>query len=177
MVDWTHEKPNPENFCPKCEHGMGDKGWCRWCGWNRPAPEAHVETRAEIEVKCSGKFEVPDFEGVPFIPHYVENGPDWQRLQDEVAVWANSIFGNSTLHAKMEHLRKETIEVEENPDNHHEWADVFLIFLHGLAAQGISMDDLYKVTRIVFEIVKEREWGEPDEHGVVEHIREEPPPS
>ena len=98
---------------------------------------------------------------------------EWEILQVEVSDWAASVFGDSTLHARMEHIRRETYEIEESPDEPLEWADVMLIFLHAMHRQGMSMDDLLSACWEKFHIVRRRDWAKPDEHGVVEHIRED----
>lgn len=100
---------------------------------------------------------------------------EWNILQANVAAWASDVFGDSTLHAKMEHIRRETCEIEENSDDPSEWADVMLIFLHAMARQGMSMDDLLSACCEKFNIVQHRDWATPDKHGVVEHVRKSTP--
>ncbi len=96
---------------------------------------------------------------------------EWDMLQQEVAEWAAGVFGDSDLHAKMEHIRRETYEFEQTPDEPFEWADVMLIFLHSMKKQGLTMDDLLSACWEKFHIVQRREWCQPDKHGVVEHKR------
>ena len=97
---------------------------------------------------------------------------DWDTFQKETAVWQDETFPHATLHSKLEHVRKETKEIEDNPSDLYEWADVMLIFLHALSGQGIKVSELLCACREKQEICRNREWGEPNPvHGYTEHKR------
>lgn len=98
---------------------------------------------------------------------------EWNILQAEISEWGDATFPNHTVHTRMEHLRREIKEIEASPNDVFEYADVMLIFLHQMQKQNISMQDLLSTCWEKFHIVKRREWGTPDEHGVVEHERGE----
>lgn len=94
---------------------------------------------------------------------------DWKKFQDEIKQWESETFPKSTLHSRMEHLRDETFEVEDNPKDIYEWADVLMLYFQGLTEQGYTLDDVYDACIKKFEILKNREWDKPDEKGVVRH--------
>ena len=94
---------------------------------------------------------------------------DWTHLQGRVTEWAQRTFPDSTLNAQLEHIHEELTEVEETPSDEFEWADVLLIFMHAALEQGLTMADLYHACEKKFAIVQKRQWGDPDERGVVHH--------
>ena len=93
-------------------------------------------------------------------------------LLDEVVEWGEETFPTVTLRAKIEHLRREVVELQHRPTAAEEIADIMMITAHIASDSGI---DLTQAIADKFEIVKAREWGEPDEDGVVEHTREGEP--
>lgn len=87
----------------------------------------------------------------------------------EVVAWQAETFPVATSRSRVEHLRREVLELVEDPSDPEEMADV-LMLLAGLAAgEGV---DLHAALRTKLEKNRARQWGEPDEHGVVEHVRE-----
>lgn len=85
--------------------------------------------------------------------------------------WAEKTFPKRTNHSILTHLRRELDELEAKPNDVEEWADVMLLFLHGLRERGITPSRLTYAVDIKFEKNRHRDWGTPDEHGVVEHIK------
>lgn len=102
-----------------------------------------------------------------------EGGATFSDFQRDVYEWAQRTFPGSTLAAKLAHLRRELDEIQQQPTDAHEWADAFLILLHGAASYG---HDLLAAAREKFALVQQRKWGAPDAQGVIEHVRTEPPP-
>ena len=95
----------------------------------------------------------------------VINHEIFQRMTD----WAEMNFPHRTNHSILTHLRRELDEIEADPNNTEEWADAFLLFMHGLRERGFDIHILLIALEKKFAINQAREWGEPDEHGVVEH--------
>jgi hypothetical protein len=105
----------------------------------------------------------------------VTDSRDWTQLQAEVAVWARETFGESTIAAKFHHFIKELVEIAEHPGDVTEWADAFLILMDAATLAGFTMDEVLEACKAKHAINLTRTWGEPDENGVVEHVRDEPP--
>jgi len=110
---------------------------------------------------------------------------DLDDFQRRVAEWGNRTFPDSTVDGKRCHLLKEIFELDDELHKRadddtrlgidparvgEEAADCLMLLLHICAEQGVS---LAAAAEAKFAIVQTRRWGEPDEHGVVEHVREE----
>lgn len=89
-------------------------------------------------------------------------------LFNRMTNWAEETFPQRTNHSILTHLRRELDEIEANPDDLTEWADVILLFMHGLRERNFNIAQLVEALEKKFEINKNRKWGTPDEHGVVE---------
>ena len=87
-------------------------------------------------------------------------------FQLQVGEWATGIFKQNNK-AITEHLRREVMELMESNDP-EEGGDCLLILLHHAYVNGY---DLLGEAKKKFAIVQTRKWGEPDEMGVIEHIR------
>jgi len=92
------------------------------------------------------------------------------EFQRQVSKWAEDTFPGSHIGSRMAHLRDELNEVESNPGDSFEWADVLLLFMHAAVQAGHSMTGILSAARAKHKINLERVWGEPDERGVVRHI-------
>jgi len=113
-----------------------------------------------------------------------------QNLMDEIGAWSNKTFDNGNHTPKRSisisyHLQKEAKELTEaleryfaNPSQANkdavrkEIADVTTLLLDsgskfGMTARQIILEGFKKL-----EINKKRTWGQPDQNGVVEHIRD-----
>lgn len=97
-----------------------------------------------------------------------------QILQNQLGEWSDSTFG-LLRHpiAPLAHLVKELRELIDCPTDRMEYADCMMLLLDAYRMIGGSADDLVQACYEKLEINKQRKWGEPDEHGVVEHIRTE----
>lgn len=95
----------------------------------------------------------------------------WQTLQDDIGVFTDKTFGNSTPRAKALHLAEEAHEVAEDPSDIIEWADCTILLLDGLRKAGFTTDDLYQAVLKKMEINKARKWEKPDGEGVVRHVK------
>ncbi len=95
-----------------------------------------------------------------------------QQLQDEIASWSDATFGaDRPPRIPLHHLAKEVQELIETPNDRMEYADCLILLLDAYRMAGGSADDLILACQEKLEINREREWGTPDENGVVEHIR------
>ncbi len=94
----------------------------------------------------------------------------WQEIQNDIGIFTDKTFGQSTLLSKMTHLQDEIEEILASPDDKMEWADCLILFLDAARRTGMDMDVLYNAVQDKMEINKNRKWGEPDENGVVRHV-------
>lgn len=94
-----------------------------------------------------------------------------QHLQDEVARWSKETFGQRSPSPIIAHLRKEVEELWKEPFSTEEYADCLMLLLDAAERAGLTTDLIVKETFAKLEVNKQREWGEPDEHGAVDHIR------
>jgi len=117
-----------------------------------------------------------------------------KELQDfvnEVSAWAAQTFPASSHMAlpKLHHLRKEVDELiyEMEHTGHameifeaemqdkkvrEEFADCVILLLQAVDRYGMSMEDMLNEAKSKFRKAQSRKWGPPDEHGVIEHIRD-----
>lgn len=93
----------------------------------------------------------------------------WQALQDDIALFTEKAFPASTARSKALHLAEEAREAAEEPADAREWADCLILLLDGARKAGFSAQDLHEAARRKMEIIRGREWGEPDGDGVVRH--------
>ena len=70
------------------------------------------------------------------------------------------------------HLCKEVEELLEHPYDDMEYADCLMLILDASSNAGIAADDLLNTCWEKLAINRARDWGEPDENGVVEHVRD-----
>lgn len=89
-------------------------------------------------------------------------------LVEEGVAWANATFGHATNQSRANHLVKEALELQQEPDNMEECADVFLLLGH--IAQG--PERLAAAVRDKLAKNKLRKWGPVQANGIVEHVEE-----
>ena len=94
------------------------------------------------------------------------------RVLAEVNAWQAVTFPRATPASVAEHLRREVEELVKNPRDTSELADVLFPAVGLAYGLGLSMPDLASVVAQKLAVNKARRWGQPDEHGVVEHIHE-----
>jgi hypothetical protein len=97
---------------------------------------------------------------------------DFQELQDKVGKWADSkLKGETSLEGMIRHLKEEVDHLLKNPYDPESYADVQILFMNIARVAGFTMDDLYLATEAKHTINLAREWAEPDEQGIVRHIK------
>lgn len=107
-------------------------------------------------------------------------------IEDEVADWAEVAFPEATLETITTHLRREEVELSEASGEllAGELADCWILLAH--LRRMIERAEAYLVEQaarvdidLADEVIKKmkincrRTWGEPDDEGVVEHVRAE----
>jgi hypothetical protein len=106
--------------------------------------------------------------GVTDIRHR-ESVPTLDALAHEIRVWQAEKFPHATTTSIAHHLYREAEELVGAPFSPEEMADIFHLLV---AAAEANRYDLVDIVARKFAINQQREWQAPDEHGVVEHIRE-----
>lgn len=94
-------------------------------------------------------------------------------FQAQGAAWAARTFPAGTVASAMEHLRRETMEATEHPEDIVEFADCLILLLRACSLAGHRFSAVFAAARKKQLVNEEREWGQPDAQGVVEHVREE----
>ena len=62
-------------------------------------------------------------------------------------------------------------ELYDDPHDVMEYSDCLTLLLHAAMRAGISVDAIIDVSWDKLDINRNREWGEPDADGVIEHVR------
>jgi NTP pyrophosphatase (non-canonical NTP hydrolase) len=103
-----------------------------------------------------------------------------QILMNEIRTWSDATFGDSRRTISiLYHLIKEVPELIESIEKEEtvittlfEFADCFMLLLDAASHHGYKADDILLAMSDKLEINKKRKWGNPDENGVIEHIRD-----
>ncbi len=95
----------------------------------------------------------------------------WQQMQDDIGVFTDKTFGDSTPQSKAHHLAEEAMEAAADPSDIIEWADCTILLLDAVRKAGFTTEDLYAAVARKMEINKSRKWGDKDENGVVRHVK------
>lgn len=114
-----------------------------------------------------------------------------QKLMDEIGNWSDSQFGDNQRDLPiLHHLKEEIDELIQAVCTYHEknsirniddsnylqlsvlyeFADCLMLLLDAARCLGFNATVLLSYCRGKLEINKKREWGKPDENGVVRHI-------
>lgn len=86
-------------------------------------------------------------------------------LQKKVAAWAANALPTNANH--LQKIKEELIELEAQPDDQGEMADVLLALMLHAESRGI---DLLGAGYEKFRVIKTRVYGACDERGVARHI-------
>lgn len=89
----------------------------------------------------------------------------------EVNAWQAVTFPTATPASVVEHLRREVMELVEEPTNVLELADVVILAAALSLTLGLSVSDLTAVIDAKLGVNRLRAWQAPDHMGVVEHVR------
>lgn len=96
----------------------------------------------------------------------------------KITTWQRETFPKATALSDLRHLRKEVnelidaIEMEaHDSDIQSEFADCFILLFGSAKKIGFDFIRITEVIEGKFNEVKTREWGEPDNEGITEHIK------
>lgn len=97
-----------------------------------------------------------------------------QQQFEAITAWQQKTFANATATSKLHHLTEELHEVNkaliEGDGIHHEFADCFFLLFGAASAAGMNYNDICKAIDEKFAINQKRNWGKPDENGVIKHV-------
>lgn len=103
---------------------------------------------------------------------------DLQKLIDEVSKSTSSLYPNErTSLALSNHLQKEAVELIQaiksgvENDIYEELADCLILILNIATKYEIDANKLTKNVKDKLENCKKRKFGDPDENGIIEHIK------
>ncbi len=88
-------------------------------------------------------------------------------------MFSDETFGKERPYtAPLHHLKKEIEETIESGDA-EEYADCLLLLCDSFRKRHpeLDADDLIEIAYQKIKTCRQRKWGDPDENGVIEHIR------
>lgn len=74
----------------------------------------------------------------------------------------------------VDHIRKELVEIEQNPNDPEEWVDVLMLTLDGLWRAGLSAEQIIEQIKRKQEVNEMRDWPDwrtADPNKAIEHVR------
>ena len=101
------------------------------------------------------------------------------KFMEDQFFWSGQTFGfDYPAHPRagvgsLHHCAEEVQELIDDPSDKEEWADVFILLFDAASRRGIPFSDIMDWVEAKYEKNTKRKWGEPDENGVVHHIKEE----
>ena len=100
-----------------------------------------------------------------------------KRQFKEITQWQNETFGQATALSKIAHLAEEMQELvtdlqNKDPNRRLEFADCFILLFGAAASDGMSYEKILEAIEEKMLINYQRKWGNPNENGVVNHIRD-----
>lgn len=91
------------------------------------------------------------------------------------AEWSRTTFGSDAERGPagpLAHMAKEIAEVQANPKDLMEYADLLLLLFDACRRAGFNFHQLRRAACEKLKINKARKWGKPNADGSVEHVRE-----
>lgn len=133
-------------------------------------PMEGFETEADFDKLATDLHRIVDDEA-ELLALYKKRA-ELQEIVDAFITWANMTFKKATPESCIAHLKSEIEELEEAPYDPEELADAAMLIIHAAHLAGV---DLKEAIWEKYRKNRDREWGEPNEEGYVEHVRDEEP--
>lgn len=99
---------------------------------------------------------------------------------DYITKWQDAIFTKATAESALHHLAAEVKELQAEffskdrvKQRRSEFADCFLLLFGAAHKDGMSYNDICEAIHEKMLVNMNRQWGEPNEKGYVEHIKTE----
>jgi hypothetical protein len=95
---------------------------------------------------------------------------------ETIIKWQKETFPTADALSKVYHLKEEVIELLidvafDGSEKRLEFADCFMLLFGAAAASGMTYQDICEAIDEKLAINRKRQWGKPDEYGVVKHIK------
>lgn len=97
-----------------------------------------------------------------------------KRLYKDVVKWQRNTFPNGTAFSILQHLKKEIEELETAQGMgqvKEELADCFILLFGVVDRMYLNYEGMAAAIKSKLEINKKRDWGAPDNDGVILHIK------
>lgn len=96
---------------------------------------------------------------------------------EQISKWQTETFGQATAMSKINHLIEEICELQEDLRENKlsktlEFADCFILLFGAAASDGMTYEDICNAIEEKMSINRKRKWGNPQENGVVNHIKD-----
>lgn len=100
--------------------------------------------------------------------------PDLSRFWSELSDWSQATFGTDAERGPagpLAHLSREVAEVQADPGNLTEYADLLFLVFDACRRAGFTYEQLVAGVFAKLAVNRSRAWGKPDAEGVCEHVR------
>lgn len=100
-----------------------------------------------------------------------------QGLVKDIGEWSETTFGvGDRTKPLLEHLKKEVDEAIVTHDIksiYFDWAlaDCFILLFDIMYRNNMTMGQIESVIKEKMDVNKKRKWHNPDENGIIEHVR------
>lgn len=143
---------------------------CKTCNTEMPAQR---EAKADDDID----FHIASIEAAMNKWNTRSVNDSMEILFNEIVQWQKETFPASNAVSKVLHLEDEVKELLESLAINHndtslEYADCFILLMGSADAYNMSFKDVFNSINTKMEINKARQWGIPDENGVVKHKKD-----
>jgi NTP pyrophosphatase (non-canonical NTP hydrolase) len=103
--------------------------------------------------------------------------PDLQKLMNDIQGWSDATFGENQRSLPItHHLQDEVDELLEELEKRDvdgiqtEIVDCFMLLVDCASHEHMTAEELIILSHAKLIVNKRRQWGSPDEHGVIHHL-------
>lgn len=98
---------------------------------------------------------------------------------NEITEWQDATFPKSTTLSRISHLKQEVnelfdaiaLDMPTEQEKESEFADCFILLFGAAKKHGLDYENICRVIDDKMKVNYSREWGKPDENGVVNHVK------
>lgn len=105
---------------------------------------------------------------------------DLEKHLERQKEWSEKTFGPPNNHTAgiIDHIEKELVEVQDNPEDVFEWIDIVILAFDGALRNGWSPKDIARALEMKHKTNTERKWPDwrtAEKGKAICHIKEEDP--